>query len=84
VTRPPAPRKRGQGHGRWLPRRAREGEVPPAPSVAREPRAARRMWPSASSYGVGTPKWFMYFAAHYPARAFPCQRFTGTVALADA
>jgi hypothetical protein len=30
------------------------------------------MWPSAFSYSVGTPKWFMYFAAQYPARAFPC------------
>jgi len=42
------------------------------------------MWPSASSYGVGTPEWFMDFAAQYPARAFPCQCFVGTVARTDA
>jgi hypothetical protein len=42
------------------------------------------MWPSAYSYSVGTPEWFMDFAAQYPARAFPCQRFAGVVTHADA
>jgi hypothetical protein len=42
------------------------------------------MWPSAYLHGVGTPKGFMYFAAQYPARAFPCQRFAVVVTHADA
>ena len=42
------------------------------------------MWPSAYLHSVGTPKWFMYFAAQYPARPFPCQRFAGAVTRADA
>jgi hypothetical protein len=32
------------------------------------------MEPSASSYGVGVPEDDPY-AAEYPARTFPCQRF---------
>jgi len=46
--------------------------------------AAHRVLPSAYLHGVGTPKWFMDFAARYPARTFPCQRFADAVTRADA
>ena len=38
----------------------------------------RRMWPSASCKGVGTPE-SVYFAAQYPAYTYPCQRFTSAL-----
>jgi hypothetical protein len=38
--------------------------------------ATRSVWPSACLHGVGTPEWSKVFAAQYPARTFPCQRFT--------
>lgn len=37
------------------------------------------VWPSAFLYSVGTPD-FQLFAAQYPARRFPCQRFAATLA----
>jgi hypothetical protein len=46
--------------------------------------AAPPVWPSAYLHGVGTPKYYMAFAAPYPARACPCQRFTGVLAGASA
>jgi len=36
--------------------------------------SAHPMLPSASPYGVGVPEQCI-FAAEYPARTFPCQRF---------
>ncbi len=52
--------------------------------------ATHAVLPSADSYGVGTPKGLvlahegMYFAAQYPARTFPCQRFAPALAGNDA
>ena len=46
--------------------------------------ATRPVWPSAYLHGVGTPEWIMSFAAQYPARTFPCQRFAGAVTRANA
>jgi hypothetical protein len=45
--------------------------------------SARPMLPSASSYGVGIPKEGS-FAAEYPARTFPCQRFVAARASGSA
>jgi len=45
--------------------------------------AAPRMLPPAYLHSVGTPE-LLYFAAQYPARPFPCQRFAGAVAVAAA
>src|SRR5439155_12606997 len=42
--------------------------------------ATHWVWPSAYLHGVGTPEWFMDFAAQYPARSFPCQRFAPVLA----
>ena len=39
----------------------------------------RRVWPSAFSYGVGTPEG-VSFAAQYPACTYPCQRFAPALA----
>ena len=36
--------------------------------------STRPVWPSASPYSVGTPEEGS-FAAEYPARTYPCQRF---------
>jgi hypothetical protein len=52
--------------------------------------ATHAVLPSADSYGVGTPKGLvlahegMSFAAQYPARTFPCQRFAPALAGNDA
>jgi hypothetical protein len=43
--------------------------------------ATHTMWPSACVHGVGTPELSTNFAAQYPARTFPCQRFTGDLAV---
>jgi hypothetical protein len=48
------------------------------------------VWPSAFSYRVGTPEGLvlahegMSFAARYPTRTFPCQRFAPALAGNDA
>ena len=48
--------------------------------------AADTVWPSAFSDNLGTPDHpqlsprGMYYAARYPARAYPCQRFAHTLA----
>ena len=48
--------------------------------------APASVWPSAYSYSLGTPDhpqlWprGMYYAAQYPACAYPCQRFAHTLA----
>lgn len=48
------------------------------------------MLPSANLHGVGTPKGLtlaregMDFAAQYPARTFPCQRFAPALTGSDA
>jgi hypothetical protein len=39
----------------------------------------RVVWPSAFLYSVGALE-NEHFAAHYPARGFPCQRFAATLA----
>ena len=41
------------------------------------------MGPSAFSYSVGVPEEFSY-AAEYPARTFPCQRFDAAFASSSA
>ena len=41
--------------------------------------STHRMWPSASPYSVGTPE-KIAFAAEYPARTYPCQRFATVLA----
>ena len=41
------------------------------------------MLPSASPYGVGVPE-DCAFAAEYPARTFPCQRFDAALASGSA
>ncbi len=41
--------------------------------------SAHSMVPSASPYGVGVPE-DDSFAAEYPARTFPCQRFDAALA----
>ena len=70
----PVPARGAFAHARGL----RPRGVP-----ARLAMAARRMWPSAHLYGVGTPKWPRFtpwviaFTAQYPACTFPCQRFAG-------
>jgi hypothetical protein len=52
--------------------------------------ATHSVWPSAVSYGVGTPEGLvlahegMSFAAQYPTRTFPCQRFAPALAGSDA
>lgn len=52
--------------------------------------ASRSVLPSAILHGVGTPKGLplaregMDFAAQYPARTFPCQRFAPVLADNDA
>jgi len=52
--------------------------------------AMRTVWPSAYSYSVGTPEGLMLthegmdYAAGYPARTFPCQRFAPALAGNDA
>jgi hypothetical protein len=43
--------------------------------------SVHRMGPSASPYGVGVPEVCSY-AAEYPARTFPCQRFDAALAAA--
>ena len=40
---------------------------------------AHQMLPSASPYSVGVPE-DTFFAAEYPARTFPCQRFAAALA----
>jgi hypothetical protein len=42
------------------------------------------MSPSAYLHGVGIPEFSVDFAAQYPARTLPCQRFTGVLAGAGA
>jgi hypothetical protein len=43
------------------------------------------VWPSTYSYSLGTPDYpqlsprGMYYAAEYPACAYPCQRFAHTL-----
>jgi hypothetical protein len=39
----------------------------------------RPVWPSAYSYNVGVPEGDS-FAAEYPARTYPCQRFDAFLA----
>jgi hypothetical protein len=52
--------------------------------------ATHTVWPSAYSYSVGTPEGLvlahegMDYAAQYPARAFPCQRFAPALTDSDA
>ena len=41
--------------------------------------AARAVWPSAFLYSVGALD-LQPFAAQYPARGFPCQRFAAALA----
>ena len=43
----------------------------------------RAVWPSAYLYSVGALK-SEHFAAQYPARGFPCQRFAAALAGASA
>ena len=45
--------------------------------------AVRVVWPSAFLYSVSALD-FQNFAAQYPARSFPCQRFAGTLTDAHA
>ena len=40
--------------------------------------SVHEMVPSASPYSVGIPE--LDYAAEYPARTFPCQRFVATLA----
>jgi hypothetical protein len=40
--------------------------------------AVRVVWPSAFLYSVSALD-FQNFAAQYPARSFPCQRFAATL-----
>src|SRR5207245_545860 len=47
------------------------------------PHSVHRMGPSASPYGVGVPEEGSY-AAEYPARTFPCQRFDAALASGSA
>ena len=48
--------------------------------------AALTVWPSAYLHNLGTPDLphlparGMYYAAQYPARTYPCQRFAHTLA----
>ena len=48
-------------------------------------KAAAPVWPSAYLHSLGTPDHpqlsprGMYYAARYPARAYPCQRFAHTL-----
>jgi hypothetical protein len=50
----------------------------------------RSVLPSACYYSVGTPEGLVlshegvYYAAQYPARTFPCQRFAPALASSDA
>jgi hypothetical protein len=52
--------------------------------------AAHPVLPSAYLHSVGTPEYpelaprGMDFAAQYPARAYPCQRFAADLAIDDA
>jgi hypothetical protein len=43
----------------------------------------RAVLPSAFLYSVGAPD-IQHFAAQYPARRFPCQRFDADLASGDA
>jgi hypothetical protein len=45
--------------------------------------AVHSMVPSARPYSVGVPK-EVCFAAEYPARTFPCQRFADALTSASA
>jgi hypothetical protein len=41
----------------------------------------RSVLPSACDHSVGTPELSKDFAAQYPARTYPCQRFTPDLAI---
>ena len=45
--------------------------------------SAHSMLPSATPYSVGIPE-ELSFAAEYPARTFPCQRFDAALASGSA
>ena len=50
----------------------------PRRAVAHLAMAMRAVWPSALLYSVGALD-RKHFAAQYPARGFPCQRFAATL-----
>jgi hypothetical protein len=62
---------------RWLSMESRSflNEVIMVPAQSLQSGAPLPVWSSAFADGVDTPDCNCFFAAQYPARAFPCQRF---------